>query len=175
MYKRDNWDEFIIWAIIFIVGIILVTLTHKLKLDGSIFLPIYIPIILAGYLLPKSFVLSMAILLPLSSYFMSGMPNLYPTMLIIIVELSALGICISDFYRKSEMTIAMSLITSIICSKLILALFLFILAAFFSVELDPMLYIINGVKKGFPGIIIQLIIIPGLVYGIVTNTNINLE
>ena len=56
-----------------------------------------------------------------------------------------------------------------------LAVFLFILAAFFSAELDPMLYIINGIKRGFPGIIIQLIFIPGLIYSIVTKTNINLD
>lgn len=175
MYKRDNWDRFIISIVIFIIGIILVTVTHRFKLDGDIFLPIYIPIIIAGYLLPASFVVSLAILMPLTSNFITGIPILYPTMIIIIVELSTLGFCICKFYRDYKMSVALSLIVSMLCGKLILAVFLFILAALFSVEIDPMLYIINGIKKGFPGIIIQLILIPSLIYGIVRNTNINLD
>ena len=51
----------------------------------------------------------------------------------------------------------------------------FFLIILFTVQMDPIIFVKAGIMTGLPGIIIQLILIPTLMYGINRYTTINLD
>jgi len=59
--------------------------------------------------------------------------------------------------------------------RIIAGLVVFILAIFFAIPLEPITYIIGAITAGIPGIVIQLILIPILIHGIVRYTTIYLD
>lgn len=144
-------------------GILLPIAFHTFKLGGPVFLPMHIPVLLGGFMLPKNLAALVGLLTPFLSFLITSMPS-FPFVFAMMAELATYGIVSSFLYRDLKWRIYPALfgamvsgrITSIIATWLITA---GILGMPFSLaKVMTALFI-----TGLPGILIQLILIPGLV------------
>lgn len=175
MYQRDKTRRLVIAGLLLAIGIIVPMIFHSTGIAGTVFLPMHIPVLIGGFLLPPYLALLLGMLTPLINSLVIGMPPLYPIGIIMIFELGVYGLIASLLYRRLSVPSIISLIVSMIAGRIMVGLVVFILATFFAVQLDPILFIIGGVTTGIPGIIIQIILIPSLIHGIVKYTTINLD
>ena len=175
MYQRDMTRRLVIAGLLLSLGIIIPMIFHSTGIAGTVFLPMHIPVLIGGFLLPPYLALLLGMLTPLINSLVTGMPQLFPMAIIMSFELGIYGFVASLMYRKLNIPSIMSLIVSMIVGRIMAGLVVFILATFFAVQLDPILFIIGGVTTGIPGIIIQIILIPSLIHGIVKYTTINLD
>lgn len=175
MYQRDTSKRLVIAGLLLAIGIILPMIFHATGIEETIFLPMHIPVLIGGFLLPPYLALLLGMLTPLLNSLIGGMSPLFPIVVIMILELGIYGLIASIMYRRLELPSIISLIISMIAGRVMAGLVVFILAAFFGIQMDPMVFIIDEVTAGLPGIIIQLILIPSIIQGIVKYTTINLD
>lgn len=175
MYEKNNTKRLIIAGLLLAIGIIVPMIFHTTGISGTIFLPMHIPVLLGGFLLPPSLALLLGMLTPILNSLITGMPPLFPMAIIMVFELGIYGLVASFLYRRLELPSVVALIISMVAGRIMAGLVVFILAAFFAVKMDPMTFIIGGVTTGIPGIIIQLILVPSLIYSITRYTTIDLD
>lgn len=175
MYERNNAKRLIIAGLLLAIGIIIPMIFHTTGIPGTVFLPMHIPVLIGGFLLPPYLALLLGMLTPILNSLIVGMPPLFPMAVIMIFELGIYGLVASVLYRKLKFPSVIALIISMILGRIMAGIIVFILAAFFAVQMDPMIFIISGVTTGLPGILVQLILIPSLIYSIVKYTTIDLD
>lgn len=175
MNERNNTKRLVIAGLLLAIGIIVPTIFHTTGLPGTTFLPMHIPVLIGGFLLPPHLAALLGMLTPVLNFLITGMPVLFSMVVIMIFELGTYGFVASILYRKLKIPSIISLIFSMIVGRIMVGVVVFILAAFFSIQLDPMTFIIGGVTTGLPGVIIQLVLIPTLIYSIVKYTTIDLD
>ncbi len=147
------------------LGVILPITFHSIPNAGSIFLPMHIPVLLCGLICGPYYGLLCGVLAPLVSSFCTGMPPMavLPGMLF---ELAAYGLLSGILIKKINVKnpairIYVSLIAAMICGRMLNGLLngLIIHAGLYSMQM----WITGSFITAFPGIIIQLILIPVIV------------
>lgn len=128
---------------------------------GSIFLPMHLPVFLAGIFIGPYYAAAVGLLSPLLSFLMTGMPPaaLLPFMM---VELTCYGL-ISGFLSRKGFHTLLCLISAQIGGRLVEAAVLFAAAALFHVNVSPAAMVFAATVTGLPGIAIQLVLIPAAV------------
>ena len=175
MYERSNTKRLIIAGLLLALGVVIPMIFHTTGIAGPVFLPMHIPVLIGGFLLPPYLALFLGMLTPLINSLVTGMPPMFPMAIIMVFELGIYGLIASLLYRKMEMPLIISLILSMIAGRVMAGLVVFILATFFSAQMEPIGFIMGGVATSIPGIIIQIILIPSLIHSIVRYTTINLD
>lgn len=149
------------------LGIILPFATaHGFGLSGNIFLPMHIPVLLCGFFCGPMFGFLCGLILPFLNSILTGMPAMYPMAVVMTCELSVYGFSGGFLYRlykykKSFISIYLSLISAMFSGRIIYGLCTWLLL-FFDTDLKN-LSVISATLTGIPGIIIQLVIIPIIV------------
>lgn len=148
------------------LGVLIPIVFHMFHLGGQIFLPMHIPVILAGFLVGPVMAALVGILTPLLSSLLTGMPPLFPMAVIMIFELGTYGFTAAVVYKKAK-NIFVALIASLAAGRAAAGLTVAVLLYIFEVSsikvLNPIVYIQGSITTGIPGIIIQLILIPAIV------------
>ncbi len=175
MYEKNNVRNLVIAGLMLALGVIIPTIFHSTGIPGNVFLPMHIPVLIGGFLLPPYLGFLLGVLTPLINSLITGMPVFFPMGIIMIFELGMYGLMASLLYRKLKLPSVIALILSMIGGRLMAGVVVFILAAFFAIKMDPMLFIIGGITTGLPGIIIQLVLVPTLIYSIVKYTTIDFD
>lgn len=147
-------------AVLIALGIILPTIFHSTGISGQIFLPMHIPVLIAGLLLGGWLGMLIGIALPIINHFITGMPPV-PILYTMIVELAIYGLVAGILYKKVRMTLFPSLIFSMLAGRIGSGLMLFITTYALTGQVaDLNLFIQGTFITALPGIIIQIIIIP---------------
>ncbi|CCL50720.1 ECF transporter S component [Clostridioides difficile] len=152
----------IIMSALFIAfGTVLPFLFHIVNLSGKIFLPMHLPVLIAGILLDKKSGLIVGMVTPFISSLITGMPILFPVAFIMTFELSAYGFFIGYFYEK-RLNMYISLLFSMILGRVIVVIVVYFLSFISNnlVNLDPIEYIKVVIVTALPGIFVQFIVIP---------------
>ena len=173
--NRLNTRNIVVSGLLLALGIIIPSIFHTTGIPGNIFLPMHIPVLLGGFLLPPFFAFLLGILTPIINSLITGMPVMFPMAVIMVFELGIYGPVASLLYRRLEFSIIISLIVSMIVGRIMAGIVVFFLIILFTVQMDPIIFVKAGIMTGLPGIIIQLILIPTLMYGINRYTTINLD
>ncbi|WP_018963671.1 ECF transporter S component [Coprothermobacter platensis] len=150
-------------ALLIAIGILLPVVFHMVSLGGPMFLPMHLPVIIAGFLLPWQFAALVGAVTPLLSSFLTGMPPM-PGALTMVAELTTYAIVTSLLYRHLRKGIYGSMILAMVSGRLVSiianwALLTLVLGQPF--KITSFLYTMFAV--GLPGIVFQLIVIPPLV------------
>jgi niacin transporter len=130
----------------------------------------HIFVLLAGLLFGWRAGLIIGLLTPLASNIISGMPilRILPQ---IMVELSTYGFMAGILREKFNLRVIWSIIVTMIVGRL--TLFLVILVTFLiigesysplGVETSPVLSLWAVIRQGWPGIVLQLVLIPPLIW-----------
>ena len=131
---------------------------HVHPLAGLTFLPMHIFVILAGLLFGWRAGLLVGLFTPLISFGISGMPVL-AILPRITVELSAYGLAAGFLRGKLNLRIIWALLGAMVIGRLALGLAVLL---FSWGEANPLLYVWSVMEQGWPGMLIQIIIIPPL-------------
>lgn len=134
---------------------------------GNMLLPMHLPILLAGLVLGPYYGLILGLIAPLLRSLIFGMPSIYPTAICMAFELASYGLIIGLFYKffkerrmKEIPGIYLSLIISIIGGRLVWGLSRYLTGLFGGGILTFKIFIASAFLNAWPGIIIQLILIP---------------
>jgi hypothetical protein len=157
--QTENIYRFVPLSALFsVLGILFPLLFHLIGL-GSTFLPMFIPVVMASTLLPVRFAISVAVITPLASFLFTGMPPLYPPILLVVVlELIIISFITSNLYFRLKRSIWVTLFIALVADRVMLFLFITYFAEYFGFPAD--FYSFAAVLYGIPGIILILIIIP---------------
>lgn len=144
------------------IGVTLPTLFHMLGAAGSIFLPMHIPVLIAGCLLGKRVGLLVGILTPLLSSLFTGMPPL--TILpVMLPELATYGLTMGYFYHNKNKNIFISLFITMLLGRFVAVISAFFAIAILQLKLSPLYYITGAIITGLPGIALQFVLIPTII------------
>lgn len=175
MNDRVKAKSIIILIILLILGTMVSVLFQKLDKDEAVYLPLHIPALIGGFLLPPIFAMILGVLLQVISGTIITPVPLFPTLFIGIFEMAVYGLIVSLLYRKLKAPSLLSLIFSIVLGRIMVGVIVFFATPFYEFGIDPINYVIEVVVTGLPGIIIQLVAIPLLIYWIERYTTINLD
>lgn len=167
MDKNLKTREIIIGGLFLAIGILLPMLFHTVGMMGKIFLPMHIPVLIAGYLLNPLTAFILGFITPLLSSVLTGMPIFFPMAIIMAFELACYSMFVSLMRRKFKLSVITSLITSMLMGRVVAFFVVFIMSSLFGIKLNPLLFIKTGIITGLPGIVVQLIFIPTVIMGII--------
>lgn len=177
MNYRTKTTNVVIAGLLIAIGLIIPAIFHSAGLGGKIFLPMHIPVLLGGFLLPPVYALLVGMVTPIISSVLTGMPPVFPMAIIMMFELGIYGLVASFLYRKLRIPLIISLIFSMAAGRVMVGLVVYILTLAFGIETlgDPIIFVKAGAILAVPGIIIQIVLIPVLMFAINKYTTINLD
>jgi uridine kinase/predicted membrane protein len=158
-------------ALFIAIGLVLPFLTGQIPEFGSMMLPMHIPALLCGIFCGPWYGLACGIVMPLLRSSIFGMPPLFPTATAMAFELGAYGFIIGmmqKVFKKNIIGLYASLVVAMIGGRIVWGI---AMAAILGVNGDPITfsYFINAtVITAVPGIILQLVLIPGFVVAVRT-------
>ncbi len=168
MQKMSHVKQSIITAICIALCVVLPAFFHAFPQGGPIYLPMHIPVLLCGLICMWPYGLLCGILGPLLSSLITGMPTL-PGIPGSIIEMSIYGVVASLMMmavhtKNTYADLYISLITAMMAGRVAAGIVnaLIFARGTFSFATWGITYFATGV----PGIIIQLIIIPSIVYAL---------
>ena len=146
------------------LGLLLPQVFHFLggSAAGSIFLPMHIPVILAGLLLGYKYGALLGLLCPVLSFFVLSMPQI-PMLYLMIIELMVYGLISALLYKKLKLNIFLALILTMVAGRIAKSILIFLALNVLNFSFPPALSTIPLLITGIPGIVIQIILIPTLV------------
>ena len=132
---------------------------------GTTLLPMHIPVLIAGFILGPITGLIIGIISPICSFLYTGgtMPAI-PMLYLMIVELGTYGLFTGLIFKKFKFNIYVSLIVSMIAGRITRGLVFVIATKFLGIFLPPAMGISIAITQGIPGIILQMLIIPPILY-----------
>ena len=143
------------------LGVLFPMLFHSVGL-GSAFLPLFWPIAAAAFFLDLPLALAVALLTPIVSSLITGMPPVSPPILqVILLELAMLASATVLFYSRTRWGLLWPLLIGLILSRIILILVVAILAPLLG--LPPKLFSLTMLVQGMPGVIAIVILVPILI------------
>lgn len=160
---NNNTKKLTMAALMVSIGLILPYFTsHMFGVTGTVLLPMHIPILLCGLICGVRYGMFCAVIVPVLSSVLTGMPAFYPMVPIMVCELMVYG-CVSGLmYKKFKFNVFLSLITAMVFGRVAYGLVFSILATMNTAPLKA-LSVWGAITTGLPGIVIQLVLIPAVV------------
>lgn len=126
---------------------------------GMAFLPMHLPVMIAGILIGPCCGGLIGLIVPLVSSILTGMPPV-PKLYFMLVELAAYGIFTGIFIRK--MNVYLTLLCSMISGRVLYGLSLIIGVKLlgFQFPFASLGAFLAGIVSGIPGMILQIAVIP---------------
>ena len=166
MNSKITTKEIVLSGLLLAAGLILPMIFHMFSMTGPIFLPMHIPVLIGGMLLSPSMALLLGVITPIVSSVLTGMPVAFPMGVIMAFELGSYGLLASIATRKFKLNALLSLIISMIGGRVVAGLVVAVLVQLFGVQMDPIMYIKGAIITGLPGLMIQIVFIPTLIFGL---------
>ena len=162
MRKSKAYQIILTAMLISLVLIIPYITSHAFAMPGKILLPMYLNVFLMGFLCGPLYGSIGGFITPILSAVLTGMPVLFPMMPIMAAELLTYGFISGLMYKKLKLPLYPSLLIAMLCGRISYGIvFAVIVAPKFSAVKAA---VFGAVTEGIPGIIIQLILIPAVVY-----------
>jgi niacin transporter len=174
--KREKWNSIhrlTVGGLLLAIGIIIPRLFHMFGTPeiGKVFLPMHISVFIAGIYLGANYGAIIGFITPLiNSLF--GLP-MFPFNLIMAFELASYGLFAGLFMYILKGTgkrkmgrvvrISISLVLSMIIGRIVNALVLFVMIRIFAMNVPAPFTVLGSAIAGIPGILIQLLLVPGII------------
>ena len=164
--KKRSTVKLVYSAVCLALAMVLPFLTGQIPQIGQALSPMHIPVFLCGFLCGPVWGLAVGLVAPILRSFLFGMPPLFPTAAAMAFELAAYGFLAGLFYKllpKKTPVLYVSLILAMIGGRLVwgLAMMIFMGAAGKSFTLTA--FWTGAFANAWPGIVLQLVLIPPVV------------
>lgn len=163
---RDDTKRIVYGGALIALGVIFPQLFHIFGSDaGRMFLPMHIPVLLAGFLLGPVWGLAVGVIVPILSSIITGMPAV-PMLYFMLFELMAYA-AVSGLLMK-RMNIYLALICTMLCGRVVYALALIVAVNMFGMNFPfaSTAAFFGGLATGLPGVLLQLVFIPPVLYAL---------
>lgn len=164
--KREDIRKMVIAAMLLAIGYMLPFLTMQIKTIGNMFLPMHLPVMLAGFILGWQYGLAVGFILPVTRSLLFGMPQLYPSAIAMSFELATYGVCIGILYwifgKKGILAVYAALIPSMLIGRAVWGMAMIVLMKLNDSAFAFKVFLTQAFANAFPGIILQLILIPAI-------------
>ena len=162
-------QKLVYMAIFIALGVVLPMAFHFVGGPGlgTVFLPMHIPVLMGGAFLGPFAGAIVGLITPIISSFLTGMPPVLPMLPIMIVELAVYGMLMGYLYQERSLNVYLSLFISMLAGRAGAGLIVLILVhgmGFAGLPANPLVYIWGAITSGIPGILIQFVFIPPVVY-----------
>jgi riboflavin transporter FmnP len=164
---KSRTKQLAVTGMLLAVGIILpFATTHGLGLAGTVLLPMHIPVLLCGLLCGPLYGAACGFMLPVLNALLTGMPTIYPMMPIMAMELMTYGAVSGWTYHRTPLHrlkfgVYPAMLIAMVCGRVVYGL-TFEVLLIISGELKA-LTVWSAVVTGLPGILVQLLLVPGIV------------
>lgn len=168
----SNTKKLTLSALFIALGIILPFITGQVPQVGNMLLPMHIPVLLCGFVCGGPYGLAVGFILPLLRSLLLGMPKLMPTAVGMTFELATYGVTAGLMYsrfKNRKFGIYISLITSMVAGRVIWGIVSLILYRILGNPFTWEIFAAEAVLNAVPGIIVQLILIPAIIYALKKN------
>jgi hypothetical protein len=160
----------VIGAVMAALALVLPPAFHMVGL-GSKFLPMLLPLLLNGFLVPLPWALFIGLMTPMVSSLSTGMPPLYPPIVVVVaLEGATLGAVAAAVYRGRRERLWPALITAVVAGRAVALGASWILARY--VGLPPALASAAMLIQGAPGVLLQLVVVPLVVRALASRRGI---
>lgn len=170
MIQKASTKRLTAGALMLAFGIILPQLFHLTGIPqaGEVFLPMHIPVLLAGFVIGGDYGFIIGMLTPLISHFVTGMPGT-PRLPFMIGELAIYGLVSGLLYhnaglKNKKLGGLITLVASMLAGRLFYAAMLFAAAGIFNIKCGGAIAAVTATVKGVYGIGLQLLVIPPIIY-----------
>ncbi|WP_310603906.1 ECF transporter S component [Anaerosporobacter sp.] len=167
MTQKNKTTKLVLTACFIALGIVLPFVTMQIPSIGNMLCPMHIPILLCGFICGAPYGLIAGIIVPLLRSVMFGKPQMMPIAIAMAAELATYGLATGLLYsklRKFKGRIYVSLIFSMILGRMVWGIVSFGLFHMLGNPFTWKFFVMQAFIKAIPGIIIQLVCIPVIVY-----------
>lgn len=177
--KRNETIRLVCAGLLAALGVILPKIVLMLPLQGlvtvlvpggkigEILLPMHLPVLLCGFLCGYKYGAICGLIVPFLAHLFNGMPPIYPTAISMAFELAAYG-AVSGFLaeKKKKLPLLATLLISMLCGRIVMGVANVILYGMKGNPYGIMAYFGSAFLRTWPGIILQLILVPLLVVAV---------
>ncbi len=153
-------------AMFIAIGLVLPFLTGQLQTIGNMLLPMHIPVLLCGLICAWQYGLCIGTILPLMRSLLFGMPIFYPSAIAMAFELAVYGFIVGLIYGKSKWkclrSLYRSMLAAMLSGRIVWGIVMVILLGVKGGVFTFSAFIAGAFTNAVPGIILQLIFIPGI-------------
>lgn len=166
--------KLVLSAMFMAIGLVLPFITGQIQQIGNMLLPMHIPVLLCGLICGWQYGAIVGFILPLLRYALFGMPPIFPTGVSMTFELAAygavIGLIMQRLSRKNTtgngknyvLNLYLALIGAMLAGRIVWGLVRFILAQATMQPFTLEMFMAGAFLTAVPGIIVQLILIPGI-------------
>ncbi len=156
-------------ALFLALGMVLPFFTGQLKQFGNMLLPMHIPVIICGFVCGSPWGFVVGLIVPILRSLLFTMPKMMPTAIAMAAELAAYGFATGFLYsrlKNKKFGIYLSLIGAMLIGRIVWGLVSFLLYQLMGTPFTWELFAAGAFLNAIPGILIQLILIPGIIYAL---------
>lgn len=154
-------------ALFLALGMVLPFFTGQLKQFGNMLLPMHIPVIICGFVCGSPWGFVVGLIVPILRSLLFTMPKMMPTAIAMAGELAAYGFATGFLYsrlKNKKFGIYLSLIGAMLIGRIVWGLASFLLYQLMGTPFTWELFAAGAFLNAIPGILIQLLLIPAIIY-----------
>ncbi len=156
-------------ALLFAMAYVLPFLTANIPEVGSMLCPMHIPVLICGFVCGPVWGLAVGATVPIVRSLTIHMPPLYPVASAMAFELAVYGFATGVLYRMFPKKIGYTyatLIISMTAGRLVWGAVRLVMAGISDMEFGFAAFVSGAVTTAIPGIILQIVIVPALIYAL---------
>lgn len=166
--------KLVLSAMFMAIGLVLPFITGQIQQIGNMLLPMHIPVLFCGLICGWQYGAVVGFVLPLLRYVLFGMPPIFPAGVSMSFELAVYGAVIglnmqqlskrntTDSGKNYVRNLYLALIGAMLAGRIVWGLVRFILARATMQPFTMEMFMAGAFLTAIPGIIVQLILIPGI-------------
>ena len=149
------------------LGLLLPFVTGQIPEVGNMLLPMHIPVLICGYVCGWQWGLVIGFVTPLLRSVIFGMPMMVPKAICMAFELMVYGMMSGLVYQRLHLKkwrIYISLMSAMVAGRIIWGLVAALVYGLLGISFGIELFLAEAFINALPGIVLQLVLIPGLIY-----------
>ena len=176
--NRLKTKKLVLSAMFLAVCLLLPFLTGQMQQFGNMLLPMHLPVLLCGFICGWPWGLAVGFAAPLLRSALFGMPVMFPAALSMAFELGTYGLATGLLYNclpKHRFSIFIALISAMICGRVVWGIVRIFISFSQTETFTWAMFVSGAVTTAVPGIVIQLIFVPLIIYALTKNGHIPLK
>lgn len=168
--SNNHTTALVMSAMFLALALILPLVTMQLPEMGNALCPMHFPVLLCGFVCGPVYAAGVGLIAPILRFALFGMPEIFPRGVVMCLELATYGAVSGVLYNilpKNTKNIYISLVGAMLAGRVVWGIAKTVLYGMGKIKFGWMMFLSGGFIEAIPGIIIQILLIPGIVKGLV--------
>jgi len=159
------------------LGIVLPIIFHAVGGGhlGRAFLPMYLPVLAAAMLVSPLVAFCVGLITPALSSLLTGMPPVVPTMPMMMIELSLMGLAASLLHRRLRLHVVLATAAALVLGRAVMGLSALAALSLLPQQVQesapefmrgPLPYVIAATGVAMPGLVMLMVVVPTVVIAV---------